>query len=345
MARRSDLSARVSAILDARQPRGPAGFLRAAAVMLCAAALVAGLAPLRVVAASIGVADSAEPAEQSRTPRRVRGLDRALVESVQEGDLEGVREILDAGGNVNAAVDGDGSPLIIAAREGELALVTFLLDRGADPNLAVEGDGNPLIMASQEGHVGIVTLLLDRGADIDAVVPGDENPLIQASAEGRLDVVRLLLSRGANIHARVWAESGFERRGEWRTPLSMARRGGHGTVGSGRIVPSAGVRPCRRATMTPLGNHLRLAEDLENRRAVGAGQVREFLLGGRRRQHLRESLCHRGLHFARQADEAGRVDHVAARVAHHARRELQLAKRSALGVARALCGESVGKAR
>jgi ankyrin repeat protein len=98
-------------------------------------------------------------------------------------------------------------------------------------NAAVPGDGNALIMAGRHGQLDLVTLLLDRGAVIDQVVPGDENALITASGAGYLDVVRLLVGRGANVNARVWAEQGWpDRQGEWRTPLSMARRGGHAAV-------------------------------------------------------------------------------------------------------------------
>jgi ankyrin repeat protein len=120
---------------------------------------------------------------------------------------------------------GDGSPLIVAAREGHLDVVRLLLDRGANPNVRSIGDGNALIMAAAEGHPDVVNLLLDRGANINDVVPGDENPLIRASAEGRLDVVKLLVSRRADVNARVWIEA--EPRipnGEWRTPLSEARK-------------------------------------------------------------------------------------------------------------------------
>jgi hypothetical protein len=56
-------------------------------------------------------------------------------------------------------------------------------------------------------------------------VPGDENPLIKASEAGQLAVVRLLIARGADVNARVWVdESSRTGGGEWRTPLSMARR-------------------------------------------------------------------------------------------------------------------------
>jgi ankyrin repeat protein len=121
--------------------------------------------------------------------------------------------------------------LIAAARTARLAVVRHLLDRGADPNMPVPGDGSPLIAAASEGAVNVVALLLDRGASVDQVVPGDENALIQACAEGHLEVVKLLVARGANINARVWAPQGSApQEGEWRTPLSAARRGRHAAI-------------------------------------------------------------------------------------------------------------------
>ena len=225
MANRSDLSARVSAVLDPRRPRGRAGVLRAAIVVSGAATVLLTIAPLRLAAAVTSLSS-----EEQRRPR-VQRVDRALVEAADEGDVDGVKELLDGGANINAMVDGDGSPLIVAARGGYLELVTMLLDRGADPNLAVSGDGNPLIMAARDGHTKIVELLLDRGARVDDVVPGDENALISASGEGQLEVVKLLVARGADVNAQAFAERAYERpNGEWRTPLSMARREGHRAV-------------------------------------------------------------------------------------------------------------------
>ncbi len=231
----------IAAVLDRRQPRGRAGFTRAVLVAGVAATIVFALAPLRVVG-SAGSGGLARFGDDQQRRGKVPWMDRALVEAVDNGDLADVTELLDEGANVNATVDGDGSPLIVAAREGALAIVTLLLDRGADPNLAVQGDGNPLIMAAREGHTHIVELLLNRGATVDQVVPDDENALIQASAEGHLDVVKLLVARGANVNARVWAEEASERpQGEWRTPLNRAQRAGHRAVVAFLI--SAGATP------------------------------------------------------------------------------------------------------
>ncbi|MGH9937115.1 MAG: M56 family metallopeptidase [Blastocatellia bacterium] len=180
-----------------------------------------------------------EPDSQTKDTRtrRPSRLDQALYEAAESGDIADINELLNAGANVNCAIDGDGSPLIGAARKGRLATVRLLLDRGADPNMPVSGDGNPLIVAASWGRSDVVSLLLDRGAGIDQIVPGDENALIQASEKGQLSVVKLLVTRGADVNARAWAEQWIERsngdrrsNGEWRTPLSMARKGGHEAV-------------------------------------------------------------------------------------------------------------------
>jgi beta-lactamase regulating signal transducer with metallopeptidase domain/ankyrin repeat protein len=302
MARPSQLEGRLMAILDTSIARSSKGSTR-----LAAAALVT-LVSLPVAAAHVRTTTDSAPAEQDdhaaerqrdwlsdvrqsqdslrvladatggipseqRDARnggdRVRSaLDVALYEAAEEGDIEGISELLGAGADVDAVIRGDGSPLIAAARRGNVAVVRFLLDRGAnpdlpvagdgsplimaasrghlpvvqllldrgaDPNVGIEGDGNPIIMAARFGHIPIVELLLQRGASIDLVVDGDENALISASGAGHLAMVKLLVSRGANVNARVYAERSFNRstgqvEGEWRTPLSMARRGGHDAV-------------------------------------------------------------------------------------------------------------------
>ena len=279
MANRSDLSTRVSALLDEGQRRGRAGAGAALAAIAAMALVVIAVAPVKAVpiAGTTLIVDERqdEQPEGRRGSRAARALDRELYEAAEAGDVEGITEMLTAGANVNAAIDGDGSPLIGAARGGRIEAVRLLLDRGADPNMGVDGDGNPLIAAADRGDLGMVRLLLDRGAnpntgvlgdgsaliaasgsghldvielllahgaDIELIVPGDENPLIHACETGQLAAVKLLVSRGANVNARAWAEQGQggERVGEWRTPLSMARRNGHGDVVA--FLLSAGAR-------------------------------------------------------------------------------------------------------
>jgi beta-lactamase regulating signal transducer with metallopeptidase domain len=219
MAKRSDLSIRVNALLDSGRRRGGAGIRATLAAVAVTMFVLLGFGPIRAVAQS-------DP--RAGTPPLP--ADSALLEAAEKGDIPAVTSLLNSGAQINAAISGDGSPLIAAARAGQLPAVRLLLDRGADPNMAVRGDGCPLIAGAERGHAEIVLLLLDRGAWIDQMVPGDENALIQASRSGHLNVVKLLVARGANPNARAWAEGGLNRPGEWRTPLSMALREKHDDV-------------------------------------------------------------------------------------------------------------------
>jgi bla regulator protein blaR1 len=231
----------VGSILDSRRRRGRAGVLTSVSIICGAAFVVLTIAPLRAVTAPFPSRDDAASAAEQMSSRRSSPLDRALLEASEDGDVDAIARLIAAGANVNAAISGDGSPLIAAARGGKIEAVKLLLEHGATVDMGVTGDGNALIMAAREGHVPVVEMLLDRGASIDQIVPGDENALIQASGSGQLPVVKLLVSRGADVNARAWADgSGRSGTGEWRTPLGMARRGGHTAVESFLI--SAGAR-------------------------------------------------------------------------------------------------------
>ena len=237
MAHPSALSARVTALLDARRSRGPAAAWQVSGIIAAAAVTVVALAPMTASALAIHPSGTEERQAQTGVGR----ADRALYRAAERGDLERLARLLEAGANVNAALQGDGTPLIGAARAGKLEAVRLLLDRGADPNLPVRGDGTPLIMAAREGHAEVVALLLGRGADVNQIVDEDENALIQASANGHLAVVRQLIASRADVNARAWAEPAMERpQGEWRTALGMARRGGHNAVVA--VLLSAGAR-------------------------------------------------------------------------------------------------------
>lgn len=250
MANRSDLSTRVSAVLDDRLRRGRAGLTLALGTVAAAAMVVVTVAPVRAIARTqapmtppeaqagdrVVIVDKIEQTRadverreiaKTRDPneprRKVRALDRALYEAANEGDLDQVKELVQAGANVSAKVDGDGSPLIGAARSGRPEIMRFLLDQGADPNGTVEGDGSPLINAAQNGRIEIVQMLVDRGADVNLAVEGDENPLMNAAEGGYLEIVKYLVSRGADIHTRIYNDR-YDGTGEWRTALSQARK-------------------------------------------------------------------------------------------------------------------------
>lgn len=245
MANRSDLSTRVTAVLDDRLRRGRAGFALVAGTVVASAIVVATVAPVRAVAKPDPESVAAlEESSQRRAAgdRKSRALDTELYEAANEGDDAGVRELVEAGANANAVIDGDGSPLIGAARSGRILITQYLLDNGADPNQPVPGDGSPLIVASAFGRLDQVALLISRGADVNLAVDGDENPLMNAAEGGHIEVVKFLIDKGANIHTRIRAErwNGRQSDEEWRTALSQARKNRHMQVVS--YLESLGAR-------------------------------------------------------------------------------------------------------
>ena len=275
MATRSNLGRRVESILAPGLRRAPRSPLASACALALVLVGVGAIAPVRLAAAADEPTlerDVESSLEEDLHADRDDSLDMRLLRAAERGALDEMRRLMEAGAHADAALAGDGSPLIAAARVGRvpamelligagadvnrgvegdgsaliaaasgghLEAVRFLLGRGASIDAGVPGDGNALIMAAGEGHDDVVRLLLDPGAGIETVVPGDENALIHASEAGQAGVVRLLLERGANVNARVPAIAPDGRR-EWRTPLSMARRGRHADVV--RILEAAGAR-------------------------------------------------------------------------------------------------------
>lgn len=215
MAKRSDLTMRISSLLDTSRGRGRA---TAAATMLAAfiaSLVVISIGPLRAVAQKV---QKNEPVAVKENPNekvvwkvddddddddRKNPLDWGLFRAAERNMIDRAAKLVEEGANVNAIFSGDGTALIAASRKGHLEMVRFLLDRGAKPNIGVSGDGNALTNAAREGRQEVVLLLLDRGADINAGVEGDGNALIMASGAGYGEIVTLLLDRGADIHKVV----------------------------------------------------------------------------------------------------------------------------------------------
>jgi ankyrin repeat protein len=152
-----------------------------------------------------------------------------LVYAVRSDDLDSVKALLAAGGDINQVTDYGWTPLLVATQNRYYKLGTYLLEHGADVNLANKGGWTPLYLATDNrniesgdypvrkadmDHLDYIKLLLDKGANVNARMKDstetrtvftnqwlDENgatAFLRASQSGDIVLMKLLLAHGAD---------------------------------------------------------------------------------------------------------------------------------------------------
>jgi ankyrin repeat protein len=79
-----------------------------------------------------------------------------------------VRELIQAGANVNLAMNDGATPAYVASQNGHTDVLALLLKNGADVNLAVNDGRTPAHIASQSGYTDVLAILQEKGADVNA---------------------------------------------------------------------------------------------------------------------------------------------------------------------------------
>ena len=147
---------------------------------LCSAGICLALS-LLVVTSALAQTPQAAQDDRGDALRRAAGA----------GDVAKVKELLDAGVDVNAANTYGGTALAFACDRGQTEVVNLLLERGADVNAKDRFYGaTPLSWAVERGHVEIVRALLAKGAT------GEAEALASGAMSGQAGVVKLILERG-----------------------------------------------------------------------------------------------------------------------------------------------------
>jgi ankyrin repeat protein len=134
-----------------------------------------------------------------------RAGDLDLSEAASAGDVDRVRQLLDAGAKADDLSPDGFSPLHYAAFFGHDALAKELIERGATLDCHAKNDMSvtPLHSALAGRHNGVARALIDAGADVNAVQHGGWTPLHAAAQHGDTEMVDLLLLNGANRAAEV----------------------------------------------------------------------------------------------------------------------------------------------
>lgn len=200
--------------------------------------------------------------------RRYRSPQRKVHRLINEGDVDGLRGLLDEYPDLSEATDEHGgTALHRAALQGRLQAVRLLLRRGADANARETMFGfTPLHLAScrtyrpvvaalhpeldrcdfgedEAREAAVAEALLDGGAEFDVRAGFSRTALHMAAVAGRAELTDVLLQSGASVG--VSDDLGF-------TALHYAAFGGDGRVAT--LLLSAGADETARAEMdyTPL---------------------------------------------------------------------------------------------
>lgn len=90
-----------------------------------------------------------------------------LTEFAFDGDLDGVKDLIEKGYFMDSVDAHDHSALSEAAAQGHAHVVEYLLSLGANPNKCNDKGRSPLYRAAFNGHLPVVQFLLESGADPD----------------------------------------------------------------------------------------------------------------------------------------------------------------------------------
>ncbi len=120
----------------------------------------------------------------------------AFLFSIQVGDIEKTKLLLEAGANRFAVGHCGKTPLGYAIEKDDVSMLAWLLDRGFDPEEENAMGETALFTAAAWGAAGCLKKLIECGADIDRVRHSGMTPLEAAKDRQVLDI---LLDAGADL--------------------------------------------------------------------------------------------------------------------------------------------------
>ena len=184
-----------------------------------------------------------------------------LLLAVNENDFNKVKELVDAGANINARDSNLATILMWAALKSDLSIVQYLVSKGsstADKGVIYLNEqktiyyGNLIGIAAGEGKTELLRFLIekckidveDKEYDTDTNTETGWTALQWAASSGREDAVKYLINKGANINANHTTDRG--------TPLIYALKKNHKSVAALLINKGAKVNKATDKNTTAL---------------------------------------------------------------------------------------------
>ena len=161
-----------------------------------------------------------------------------VVEAAERQDWKAVRELIEAGADVNAGQPDGATALHWAVHWNDLPAVAALIGAGSAIDAVNDLGVPPLWIALDNGSAEIGLHLIEAGADVRARLPTGETVLMTAARNGLRAVVSRLIAGGADARLAEH-EAG-------QTALMWAAAGGH--AGVVRLLAESGTGVRTRTT-------------------------------------------------------------------------------------------------
>jgi ankyrin repeat protein len=101
----------------------------------------------------------------------------SIFDCCEQNDTEGLKTIIQSGGDPNAKDDDEDTPLHFAAGYNSKECLLLLLEAGAEINAKGNGGWAPLHISALYGSKECLQLLIENGADANAKNEDGETPL------------------------------------------------------------------------------------------------------------------------------------------------------------------------
>jgi hypothetical protein len=159
-----------------------------------------------------------------------------LTSLAQEGNLDGCRNMIRRGVNINEMNSSGLLPIHYACSSGHLEVVKLLLEFGSDSTSYLTGF-SPLYLAAERGYPEIIRLLISYGVNVNEtgwfifLSFSDSRtglnmtpPIVAAAKNGHISAVECLLDQGAQINAQdIDGNTALHTAAKLEKPVAMLR--------------------------------------------------------------------------------------------------------------------------
>ena len=141
-----------------------------------------------------GCVSTNDQEEIEKQEKESETMTEQLVLAAENGEIEVLRNLVEAGADTNAQDANGRTAVMIATYNNDIEAVKLLVEAGADVNIQDDMKNNPLLYAGAEGFLEILKLTINAGADPTITNRYGGTALIPASEHGYVDVVKELLT-------------------------------------------------------------------------------------------------------------------------------------------------------